>query len=106
TSSVNWRFGDNARQVKILSQYACETLWIDGFAYDRWDEVFKGGLYLATGSHDKVYASYYTDDIGEDYADNLQGGTSVKWSWFDGLKGTSPPTSRAMNSSLAMLRRK
>jgi hypothetical protein len=84
TFSSNWRFGDNARKVKIFSQYACETLWIDDFSFARWAPAFKGGLYIATGSHDKVYAGWTTEETGEDYADDLQHGKSVKWAWLDG----------------------
>lgn len=84
TFSSNWRFGDNADGARIFSQYACETLWLDDYSYDRWDQVFKGGLQLATGSHDKVYDGLTTDETGEDYADDLQDGKSVKWAWFDG----------------------
>ncbi|MGE0825410.1 MAG: DUF6345 domain-containing protein [Candidatus Binatia bacterium] len=82
--SGDWRFGDNADGVRIFSQYACETLWIDNNSYNRWDQVFKGGMQLATGSHDKVYDGWTTDETGEDYADDLQSGKSVKWAWFDG----------------------
>lgn len=83
-TSNTWRFGDNGRKLKIFSQYACETMKLDNKTYDRWDQVFKGGLYLVTGSHDKVYDSWYTDDVGEDYADNLQDGDFVWSAWFDG----------------------
>jgi hypothetical protein len=88
TFASTWRFGDNSDQARIFSQYACETLRIDDLAYGRWDQVFKGGLQLATGSHDKVYDGETTDEVGEDYADNLQSGMSVKWAWFDGLWDT------------------
>ena len=80
----DWRYGDNTRKVKIYSQYSCATLAIDDFSWARWNQPFKGGLYLATGSQDKVYDGYTTDETGEDYADDLQDGKSVKWAWFDG----------------------
>jgi hypothetical protein len=81
---ADWRYGDNSRTVKIFSQYTCATLAIDDFAWDRWKQPFRGGLYLATGSHDKLYDGSTTDETGEDYADDLQDGKSVKWAWFDG----------------------
>ena len=84
TFSSNWRFGDNSRKVKIFSQYACETLFIDDFSFARWAPAFKGGLFIATGSHDKVYDGWTTAETGEDYADDLQHGKSVKWAWLDG----------------------
>src|SRR5215510_15380616 len=84
TFSSTWRFGNNSDQVAIFSQYACETLRVDDFSFNRWDEAFRGGLLLATGSHDKLYDSVTTEEAGEDYADDLQSGKSVKWAWFDG----------------------
>lgn len=83
-SSVNWRFGDNSDGVAIFSQYACRTLQIDDFTWTRWSPAFKGGLYVATGSHRKLWDSITTDEVGEDYADDLQDGKSVMWAWFDG----------------------
>jgi hypothetical protein len=84
--SDEWRFGDNGHQARILSQYACKTLTIDDKAFDRWDQVFKGGLQLATGSHGTLWDAPSTDEVGETYAANLQAGISVKWSWFDGIQ--------------------
>jgi hypothetical protein len=83
-AGADWRYGDNSRRVKIYSQYSCSTLALDDFSWTRWNQPFKGGLYLATGSQDKVYDGYTTDETGEDYADDLQDGKSVKWAWFDG----------------------
>jgi len=82
--SSQWRFGDNGNQVAIFSQYACKTLAIDGNAYTRWVNPFKGGLYLATGSHDIFVDGWTTAGTGYDYADGLTHGKSVKWAWFDG----------------------
>jgi hypothetical protein len=82
--STQWRFGDNSNQVAIYSQYSCKTLTIDANAFARWVNPFKGGLYLATGSHGIVYDGWTTDDTGYDYADDLTHGKTVKWAWFDG----------------------
>ena len=82
--SSGWRFGDNARGARIFSQYACETLAQDSFNFERWKKAFRGGLLLATGSHDKVYDGWTTNETGADYAAYLQAGKSVKWAWFDG----------------------
>ena len=84
TQSSSWRFGNNNHKVKVFSQYACETMRLDKHSWNRWNKAFKGGLYLATGSHDKLYESVTTNETGEDYAENLQDGLSVKWAWFDG----------------------
>jgi hypothetical protein len=79
TLSSSWRFGDNSNRIAIFSQYACATLRIDGKGFTRWAKAFKGGLYLATGSHGVVHDGWPTDDTGEDYADNLTHGKTVKW---------------------------
>jgi len=84
TFSSTWRFGDNATQIAIFSQYACKTLQIDDEAFGRWVNAFKGGLYIVTGSHGTVWDGWTTDETGEDYADNLTHGKTVKWAWFDG----------------------
>jgi len=55
TFSSTWKFGDTANQIAIFSQYACKTLQIDDNSFARWVNPFKGGLYLATGSHDILW---------------------------------------------------
>ena len=39
---------------------------------------------MALGSHDKLWDGLTTDETGEDFADDLQDGKTVKWAWFDG----------------------
>jgi hypothetical protein len=82
--SSEWRLGNNSDQVMIFSQYACATMKEDGHFMARWSNPFRGGVYIVTGSQDKVYDGLTTDETGEDYADDLQDGKSVKWAWFDG----------------------
>ena len=84
TQSSTWRFGNNNHKARIFSQYACETMRLDTHTWNRWNKAFKGGLYIATGSHALLYESISTNETGEDYAENLQDGLSVKWAWFDG----------------------
>lgn len=79
------RLGDQSYGASIFSTYSCETLkFNDGKMWDRMGPIFRGGLRIATGSHDKVYDSITTDEVGEDYADNLQDGYTIKYSWKDG----------------------
>lgn len=83
--SSDWRYGDENDEVAIFSQYACEVMENgDGNIWTRWDSVFRGGAYLVTGSHGSVYGSIATDEVGRDYADDLQDGKTVKNAWFDG----------------------
>lgn len=83
--STNMRLGDEARMASVLSTYACETLKNDGKQWTRYGPIFRGGLRITTGSHGTLWSSWTTDECGEDYADNLQQGYSIKWSWKDGV---------------------
>lgn len=84
--STQWRFGDNSNQVAIFSQYACQTLFFDDSKmHKRWRAPFRGGLYIATGSHGFLIDSWETSEAGYDYATNLGHGMSIRWAWFDGL---------------------
>ncbi len=80
-----WRYGDENSRVAFFAQYACETLNNgDGNVWNRWSTAFRGGLIMALGSHDKLYDGVTTNETGEDFADGLQKGKTVKWAWFDG----------------------
>jgi hypothetical protein len=83
--SVNMRLGDESWGLMILSTYSCETLkYDDGKMWTRMGPIFRGGLYIATGSQETVWAGWTTDDVGEDYADDLQHGWLSKDAWRDG----------------------
>jgi hypothetical protein len=85
SSSDGWRFGDEATRVAFFAQYACKTLSDgDDEMWSRWRKAFRGGLLLALGSHDKLWDGVTTNETGEDFADDLQDGKTVKWAWFDG----------------------
>lgn len=83
----NWRLGNESVRLSIMANYACETLAAgdsSGQMIDRWRNTFRGGMRMALGSHDKLYDGPTTDEVGEDFADNLQDGDTIKWAWFDG----------------------
>lgn len=83
-SSDQMRLGDESYGLSIFSTYACETLkFNDGKMWTRMGPLFRGGLRYATGSHDKLYDSTTTDEVGEDYADDLQKGKKIKYAWKD-----------------------
>lgn len=84
SNNDSWRFGDENTQCAFFAQYACSTLAMDGKLVTRWRNTFRGGLIMAMGSHDKLYDGWTTDETGEDFADGLQKGKTVKWAWFDG----------------------
>ncbi len=82
--STSMRLGDESYGTSIFSTYSCETLkFSDGKMWTRMGPIFRGGLRYATGSHDKVYDGITTDETGEDYADNLQKGKTIKYAWKD-----------------------
>lgn len=71
-------------RMHVLSTYACDTLLTDSGIVARWLNTLRGGLKMVAGSHGKVYASYWTDEVGEDYADNLAHKWTVWNAWRDG----------------------
>jgi hypothetical protein len=82
--SLNMRLGDEAYGLSIFSTYSCETLkFNDSKMWTRMSSIMRGGVRIATGSHDKLYDSITTDEVGEDYADNLQDGDKIKYAWKD-----------------------
>jgi len=87
SNTDNWRLGDESRALSIFANYACATLTSADSSSNlanRWTNTFRGGLRMALGSHDKLYDGVTTNECGEDFADNLQDGDSIKWAWFDG----------------------
>lgn len=83
--SLKMRLGDESNGLSIFSTYSCETLkFNDGKLWTRMGPVMRGGLRYATGSHDKLYDGITTDETGEDYADNLQDGDTIRYAWKDG----------------------
>lgn len=84
-TSTSMRLGDEATGLSIFATYSCETLkFSDGKLWTRMGPIFRGGLRYATGSQDKVYDGLTTDETGEDFADNLQDGDTIKYAWKDG----------------------
>jgi len=83
SSNQMW-LGNENQGLSILSTYSCATLQHDGIV-GRYDSVFAGGLRYTTGSHDKFYDGLTTDEVGEDYADNLKDGDSIRYAWRDGV---------------------
>jgi hypothetical protein len=79
------RLGDESRQLSVFASYSCETMKVsDGKVWPRLGTMFRGGLRYIAGSHDTVYDSPSTDEVGEDFADNLQIGYPIKHAWKSG----------------------
>ncbi|MCU7843054.1 MAG: hypothetical protein KZQ93_04360 [Candidatus Thiodiazotropha sp. (ex Monitilora ramsayi)] len=83
-SSNQMMLGNENQGLSILSTYSCETLKHDDII-GRYDSVMAGGLRYTTGSHDKFYDGWTTDEVGEDYADNLNDGDTIRYAWRDGV---------------------
>jgi hypothetical protein len=80
------RLGDEGWGTAIMSNYSCHLLYRgDNNLWTRWNAAFKGGLKYATGSHDIIWFGTTTNEVGEDYADNLQSSQAIKFAWRDGL---------------------
>lgn len=74
--------GNEAYGLSILASYACHTHYrADGYMFERWGYVFEGGLRMSTGSHGYLWDGYQTDEVGEDFADDLQGSMKIKNAW-------------------------
>ncbi|MBN1206699.1 MAG: hypothetical protein JXB05_17585 [Myxococcaceae bacterium] len=79
------RLGNESVGLSILATYACETLKDDGKLPLRWAPTMRGGLRYVTGSFDKVYDSFTTDEQGEVFADELQHKAKIKYAWRDSV---------------------
>jgi len=87
--SSEMRLGDSAwwgGGLAVLATYACETLkHSDGNLVRRLAPMLRGGLKIALGSHDELWSSRTSNEVGEDFADNLQHRYSFKNAWKDAL---------------------
>jgi len=81
----NMSLGNEAHGLSILSTYSCDTLYNgDNKQIARWSPALGGGLRYVTGAWDLVWFGWTTDDVGEDYADDLQDGYTLRNAWADG----------------------
>lgn len=83
SSNEMW-LGNEDQGLSILSTYSCETLKHDDIV-GRYLNIMKGGLRYTTGSHDTFWYGWTTDEVGEDYAENLNDGDSIRNAWRDGV---------------------
>jgi hypothetical protein len=87
--SSQMRLGDSAwwgGGLAIQATYSCKTLKSnDNLLVTRWANALRGGLKIMLGSHDIVWYGTTTNEVGEDFADNLQSSQAIKMAWRDGL---------------------
>lgn len=84
--TMNMYLGNESHRLSILSGYACDTMkGTDAELIARWKPVYAGGLRYVTGAWDVLWDGITTDEVGEDYADNLQDGLSIQNAWSDAV---------------------
>jgi len=78
--SSSMRLGDEAFGLSIFATYSCLTMkHSDAAFWTRWDDIFRGGLRIAVGSHDTVFNGTTTNETGE----NLYAFTPMRWGFPD-----------------------
>jgi len=91
--STEMRLGDSAwwgGGLAVLATYSCKTLKVDDNSLvARWAPALRGGLKMILGSHDLVWDSSTTDEVGEDFADDIQHQMSFKSAWSSALSDWS-----------------
>jgi hypothetical protein len=79
------RFGSSGRQAKAFATFSCDTLRSsDGKLPNRWGSVFAGGLKIAVGGSELLYASNM-NTIGYDFAALMQDDYSIGSSWLNAV---------------------
>ncbi len=84
-NSRDWRLGD--RDIEWLAIYGCDTVMRNNFGPQGWNaynHIFHR-LHLLLGAYDSMYDGWTTEECGEDFADNLLDGDTVKAAWMDGV---------------------
>jgi hypothetical protein len=84
--TAQMRLGDEALGTRIMANYSCHLLDAsNGAFWTRWAGVAKGGLKYVTGSHDTIWFSWFTSEVGADFAYNIQHSQAIKYAWRDGI---------------------
>lgn len=86
--TTNSRYGDESHGLSLWGNYTCQMLKHDGI-WTRWNRLMKGGMRAVAGSHDTVWTGSTTNEVGEDFADELQGGAAYRYAWRDGISDWS-----------------
>lgn len=83
--STNMRYGDSPAPgggVDILAAHSCDVLkHNDDKLAVRWGSALRGGLRMIVGSHDTLNDSVTTNEVGEDFADEIQHKASYRNAW-------------------------
>jgi len=76
-STWDMRLGDEQLGTSIWGNYACHSMDYP----DNWFTPLKGGLRIVTGVEDHAYDAPGTKNIGERWADLMNLGYTIAWSW-------------------------
>lgn|GEM_PF-610967 len=83
--SRDWELGNV--DLEWLAIYACDLIDRDTFGdkgYGRYHRFFHG-LHMILTAWNGLWDGWTTDECGEDFANNLLDGDSMKNAWFDGV---------------------
>lgn len=77
--SGSMRLGDDAWQLKVLTDYSCDTQNPSGFG--RWWPIMNGGLRIAAGATGHTWNGSSYNNVGKYYANDLIAGWTIKSAW-------------------------
>lgn len=98
-STSRMRMGDDSRGLSLWVFHGCETMRNDADLSPRWSPPLSGGLRIAVGSHDQVFAGTNNTGDGQRFATNLKNGQTVWSAWKNALTGTSVDNDGAVIAS-------
>jgi len=82
SDSTKWRLGNG--DLEWIAFYSCDTLPF-GEIWDTCIQFFYG-LHEVLGAYDTLWYGITTDEVGEDFAENLKDGWRVYTAWLYGLE--------------------
>jgi len=87
------RLGDDGRKLSIFSSFTCDTMMLNSWEkfIGRWENIFKGGLRIATGFTGN--SKDVKKKLGGMYAKGLISGKSIRNSWIDAMDYRGMPAS-------------
>lgn len=82
------RLGDEGKGLSFFVAYACETLKLDQYVWNRWGNIFKGGLRMSMGfAETTTWCAPYTCPAqfqhGTRFANYLGAGQTVSNAWLN-----------------------
>jgi hypothetical protein len=80
--STSMRLGQQSMGLSVFTTFACDTMRTsDGKVINRWLGLFAGGLRVANGAHDLLYAG--NNGSSADYVARMQNGETIGSAWLE-----------------------